>query len=229
MVLQLKRLNQIAKIQARMDYLGIHPLDVLLVGATGVGKSSTLNALFGQQIATVGIGVAPETMHLKAYQYDDCLRFWDSAGLGDGVQADWHHRRQLINILQKAYEHQNKRWGYIDLVLVILDGSSRDLGTAYRLLEQVILRCISPDRVMVVVNQADMAQKSRYWDSIQNRPKPVLQDFLDKQMVNIQKRLLEATGLKIAEPIYYSATKAYNLEVLMDSLIIHLPKQKRRL
>lgn len=35
------------------------PLDVLLVGATGAGKSSTLNAVFGMEVAKVGDGVEP--------------------------------------------------------------------------------------------------------------------------------------------------------------------------
>ena len=37
------------------------PIDVLVVGATGVGKSSTINSLFGQDITKVGIGVDPDT------------------------------------------------------------------------------------------------------------------------------------------------------------------------
>lgn len=39
----------------------LRPLDVLLVGATGAGKSSTLNAVFGMEVAKVGDGVEPET------------------------------------------------------------------------------------------------------------------------------------------------------------------------
>ncbi|MBR3735698.1 MAG: hypothetical protein IKN07_07435 [Lachnospiraceae bacterium] len=36
-------------------------VNILVVGATGVGKSSTINALFNMEIAKVGIGVDPET------------------------------------------------------------------------------------------------------------------------------------------------------------------------
>lgn len=60
------------------------PLDILLVGATGTGKSSTLNALFNSTVAKVGEGVDPETQNISAHSLHDYLRFHDSAGLGDG-------------------------------------------------------------------------------------------------------------------------------------------------
>ena len=46
----------------------LFPLDMVLVGATGVGKSSTINALFGEDVAVVGTGVDPETQYIQHYQ-----------------------------------------------------------------------------------------------------------------------------------------------------------------
>ena len=57
------------------------PLDVLLVGGTGTGKSSTLNALFGSNLAKVGDGVDPETQVISSYSLHNYLRIHDSAGL----------------------------------------------------------------------------------------------------------------------------------------------------
>lgn len=34
----------------------LYPLDVALVGATGVGKSSTLNAIFGEMLQKLELG-----------------------------------------------------------------------------------------------------------------------------------------------------------------------------
>ena len=42
----------------------------MITGATGSGKSSTINALFNMEVAKVGVGVNPETM-----DSDFCSKF----------------------------------------------------------------------------------------------------------------------------------------------------------
>ena len=61
----------------------------------------------------------------------------------------------------------------IDLVLVILDGSTRDLGTSYELINNVIIPNLGEnkkDRILVAINQADAAMKGRHWDYNTNKP-----------------------------------------------------------
>ena len=53
------RLNDIRNKMQRMQ---IHPLDVLVVGVTGAGKSTTLNTFFQKEVAEVGLSVDPKTM-----------------------------------------------------------------------------------------------------------------------------------------------------------------------
>ena len=77
----------------------LQPVDVLLVGGTGAGKSSTLNALFGSEVAKIGGGVNPETKVVSSYKIHDYLRFHDSAGLGDGKAADFMHSKDITSEL----------------------------------------------------------------------------------------------------------------------------------
>lgn len=207
------------------------PIDVLLTGSTGVGKSSTLNALFGSDVAKVGYGVEPETKFISAYQFHDYFRVHDSAGLGDGKQSDLEHSKNITYELLKiaTITGDVKKYGFIDLALVLLDGSSRDLGTTFNLLENVILKSITPDRVVVAINQADLAMSGRHWNKELNQPELELIRFLEEKSNSVVSRIKEATGLVITTPVYYSATHAYNIDSLMDHIIRHFPTGRRLL
>ena len=200
--------------------------DVMVTGVTGAGKSTTLNTLFQKEVATVGRGVDPETMNLDSYKLNNAFRLWDTPGLGDGKQRDKVHSKQLIDLLYKDYGEQN---GWIDLVLVIIEGSNRDMGTTYRLLNDIIIPNFQNKRILVAVNQADLAMKGRYWDASNNKPMKKLEDFLEDQVDSIQRRVKEATGVKILRPIYYSAEHGYNIDKLLDLLIDNMPSEKRDL
>jgi len=218
---------RIEDIFTNLMVMGINPLDVMVTGVTGAGKSTTLNSLFQKEIAVVGKGVDPETMTLDSYSLNDSFRLWDTPGLGDGIQKDQKHSKKIIDLLYKDYYKDDKQYGFIDMVLIIIEGSNRDMGTNYKLLNEVIVPNFQKDRILVAVNQADMAMKGRNWDKKENKPKEKLKDFLEEQVTSIQKRVKEATGVEIIKPIYYSAEYNYNIDKLMDLLIDNMPMKKR--
>lgn len=209
-------------------------INLMITGATGCGKSSTINALFNTEVAKVGVGVDPETMDITRYDLDN-LVLWDSPGLGDGKEADNRHAKNIIQKLNERDENGNL---LIDLVLVILDGSTRDLGTSYELINSVIIPNLGQDkenRILVAINQADVAMKGRYWDYENNRPETPLQKFLEEKVTSVQRRIKEGTGVDIT-PIYYSAgfkeegmpqSRPYNLSKLLYHIIKFTPKEKR--
>ncbi len=213
----------------KLKLMGIGILDIMVTGVTGAGKSTTLNSIFQKDIAKVGKGVEPETMNLTSYNLNGFFRLWDTPGLGDGIQKDKEHSKNIIELLYKDYLSKNSTYGFIDTVLVIIEGSNRDMGTNYKLLNDMIVPNFQKSRILVAVNQADMAMKGRHWDFENNKPMKKLKDFLENQVDSIQKRVNEATGVQIIKPIYYSAEYNYNIDVLLDLLIDNIPKEKRKL
>ena len=208
-------------------------MNIMITGATGCGKSSTINAMFDTEVAKVGVGADPETMEIEKYELDNLI-LWDTPGLGDGKEADNRHAKNIIEKLSEVDENGN---ALIDLVLVILDGGSRDLGTSYELINNVIIPNLGEDkkdRILVAINQADMAMKGRNWDYEKNEPNGQLVDFLEDKVRSIKDRVYEATGVKI-EPIYYCAgykegdrqEKPYNLSKLLYYIVKATPSEKR--
>lgn len=215
--------------------------NIMLVGATGSGKSSTINALFndtidGQyvEVAKVGSKVDPETKDIEKYTIGN-LVLWDTPGLGDGTEIDEHHTELIQELLREEDDEDN---ALIDLVLVILDGSTRDLGTSYKILNEVIIPEIGDetDRILIALNQADIAMKTgRHWDYEKNEPDEVLVNFLEEKVESIKLRIFEDSGLEV-EPVYYCAgykeengevVHPYNLSKLLYYILGSLPSHKR--
>ncbi len=208
-------------------------VNIILVGATGSGKSSTINALFNMDVATVGVGVDPETNTISKYELDNLI-IWDTPGLGDGLTDNEYNDM----IEKKLSEFDSEGNPLIDLVLVILDASSKDLGTTYNLINNVIVPSLGKDsdgRILIGINQADIAMKGKHWDAEKNAPDEVLIEFLKKKAASIQDRIRQVTGVE-TRPIYYCAgykeeggeqCKPYNLTKLLYYIVKSIPVEKR--
>ena len=266
------------KLLKKLQLLRENKLNIMLVGATGCGKSSTINALFNcgelqvadaqgsdadesnqptaevegetnddeaaakanatemlfVEVAKVGCKSDPETKDIEKYTIGN-LTLWDTPGLGDGTVIDEHHKAVIRDLLKEVDEEGNR---LIDLVLVILDGSTRDLGTSYKILNEVIIPEFGKKRkrILVALNQADIAMKTgRHWDYEKNEPDAVLVKFLEEKLISIKKRIYEDSGLEI-EPVYYcagyvepdgSAVYPYNLTKLLYYILQAVPAKKR--
>ena len=193
------------------------PLDIILVGVTGAGKSTTINALLGNDAAKIGYGVNPETKDIHPYIFNKYIRLWDTPGLGDSPENDKEYLRRIALHLQHTL---------VDMVLVIVDGSRRDLGTIYSLCN-ILLKKIDIDRVLFVVNQADMSMSGRHWDNNTAKPDAILSSFLDQQIEEIKKRIEANIHYTIHRPLSYSAANKYNINTLVDYILDNLCDSQR--
>ncbi len=222
-----KRLSKLLSIKDKK-------VNIMLTGSTGSGKSSTINALFDMEVAKVGVGVDPETDKISKFELGN-LTIWDTPGLGDGIENDREIAASIIKKLNEVDEEGNP---VIDMVIVVMDSSSKDLGTSYDIINNVLVPCLGKEaekRVLIALNQADIAMKGKHWDEAKNEPDAVLQEFLKKKAKSVQDRIFGSTGLSIT-PICYCAgykeeggdqRKPYNLTKLLYYIVQAIPKEKR--
>lgn len=222
-----ERLSRLVQVRSKK-------VNILLVGATGSGKSSTVNALFDMDVAKVGVGVDPETDSVDRYELENLI-IWDTPGLGDSTKEDDRYNRFITEKLGELDENGEP---LIDLVLMILDSSSKDLGTSYKVLNDIVIPCLGKDeteRIIIGLNQADVAMKGHHWNAESNTPDEVLLKHLKSKAASVKRRIKDETGVEI-NPIYYCAgykeegeaqCKPYNLTKLLYMIVKMIPKDKR--
>lgn len=205
-----------------LEALQNQEINILLAGATGVGKSSTINAIFDAERAKVGYHADPETKLIQKYELGN-ITLWDTPGLGDSPENDKLYAVQIANALKARNSSGDL---LIDEVLVLIDGSNKDMGTAYQLIENIVLPYMDdPSRIVVAINQCDMALKGKDWTDAEG-PGFQLTAFLEEKAASVKRRIYESTGVKV-QPVFYSAFHHYNISKLLAALLHSLPEKKR--
>lgn len=85
----------------------VQKANVLIAGATGVGKSSVINMVFGDNVAVVGTG-KPVTQKIDVYESDDSdVRIFDSKGYEIGTEADDEFYQSVIKLAEMTQTPEN--------------------------------------------------------------------------------------------------------------------------
>lgn len=82
---------------------GLKPLNLLVTGKTGVGKSTLINSVFRKKIAQVGNG-KPVTMETTRYEVEDVpLRIYDTKGLELDQKAQNETMLGIKNLIREKW------------------------------------------------------------------------------------------------------------------------------
>ncbi|WP_299489824.1 GTPase [Acaryochloris sp. IP29b_bin.137] len=127
------------------------PLNVLLVGRTGAGKSSLVNTLFGRE--TAAVDVLPSTDTLQSYRFenklDETLTLWDSPGYEQSGRDDLRQ-----SVIEKAAE--------ADLLLLVTPATDPALQMDLAFLEEIKTQ-VDDLPVISIVTQVDRLRPIREW------------------------------------------------------------------
>lgn len=126
------------------------PPRIILVGKTGGGKSSIINALFGERVCDVDINPATtRAVGMPLQRAGRRIEIYDTVGLDDATR-DNGATMVIVN------EHVAR----CDLVVFVIDGSSK----AYESDRQILGRLdVGGKPLLIVVNKLDMLEPTRTW------------------------------------------------------------------
>ncbi len=189
--------------------------NILIIGATGVGKSTLLNKIANKDIANIGYGVTPETKTLDKHALNSSITIWDSPGLGEAIKKDEEYEKNLRNILKKGSS--------IDFILIIIDIKNKSIETVRSLIKSILnMDKNYSDKFIFILNKVDEAKNFRYWDNKNNIPTSIQVNEIKEKINDYKKRIEESTKIKINLFLSCSAESGYNIHTINNSIYSYI-------
>ncbi|HEC8325881.1 TPA: 50S ribosome-binding GTPase [Providencia rettgeri] len=194
----------------QLNYLINYSPTIGLMGKTGAGKSSLINALFQSQLSPVSdvSGCTRQAQRFSMTMNNHTLTFVDLPGVGESIERDKEYHQLYRHLLPE-----------LDLIIWVLKADDRAWSSdeqCYRFLTE---QCgYQPSRFLFVLNQADKIEPCRQWDEQCHQPSP-------EQAVNLElKQQAVITAFKPHYPVMtVSAAEGFQLTELAEQLIQALP------
>lgn len=193
---------------------------IALIGKTGVGKSSTLNALFnaGRDVSHVEACTQEEAaVEIRADK--GMLVVYDMPGLDESRLKRSKHLATYERILKD-----------VDVALWILDAHDRGIGSVQDYLVDE-LRSINPDladRMVFALNKVDLVYPGeRDWHPLANLPSEEQEVHIKARIHDVQQKIREAQPNWHGAVIGYSADKHYNLPQLFAVMLDAVGKKRQ--
>ncbi|EMF4674246.1 GTPase family protein [Providencia stuartii] len=196
----------------QLNHLISYSPTIGLMGKTGAGKSSLINALFQSPLSPVSdvSGCTRQAQSFTMAMGCHVMTFIDLPGVGESLERDREYHQLYHNLLPE-----------LDLIIWVLKADDRAWSSdeqCYRFLTE---QCgYQPKRFLFVLNQADKIEPCRQWDELYHQPSP-------EQVANLElKQQAMITAFKPHHPVMtVSAAESFQLTELAEQLIQALPAQ----
>ena len=149
-------------------------LSFLLIGRTGVGKSSTINSLLGSEVAKVG-RYQPTTVEVSQFKYDrDGIQFdiFDTPGLCDDLPEAGNDKHYLTLISEKVKE--------VDVVFFITELDATRVSSDEKRGIKIISNAFGSDiweHAVIIFTRSDQVDIKDYEHALKVRTKLIKQEI----------------------------------------------------
>ncbi|MDJ0662412.1 MAG: 50S ribosome-binding GTPase [Crocosphaera sp.] len=159
------------------------PFNILIIGKTGVGKSTLVNALFGKQLSATGVGL-PVTKTIAEYHQEGFpITVYDTPGLEIFAEVNQDIKQSVSDLIADGYQkNQEKR---IDIVWYCIHArASRYEKNENDWLEEIAKQGIP---IILVLTQTFSSKNSDFLAYLKTRNLPV------KEIVRIMAKPYQIT------------------------------------
>ncbi|MCR4812807.1 MAG: 50S ribosome-binding GTPase [Bacteroidales bacterium] len=202
------------------------PFRVAVVGQSGVGKSTTLNAVFGLKNYTSDVAEGTKDIEEKKFDMRDgfSLSIYDMPGIGYDMDKDAEYERMYAKILPDC-----------DVIVYIINAHSKDIGEDCRILRDVILPVCNTnkikDNLILAFNKIDTIGEMQdpndpelRWNIVENLPTEKLKKFIKVKLGDLTDKLIDegliggADSIEPHQVVFYSAVYNYNLQDFLQAI-----------
>ena len=187
------------------------PPNVIVIGQSSVGKSSTINSLFNlnEKVSHIGAGTLTAKENFVTLSNGIPLQVFDMPGLGEDIKQDQKYEEIYRQVLPKA-----------DVILYIVQADRKGLSRDQKILKEIVVPIIRDlkERLVVGLNKVDQIGPGN-WNEKFNWPSSEQEESINRVCQSIRKQLSFEVNINQEQIEYYSATKRYRLLNLLNSIV----------
>lgn len=204
------------------------PFKVAVIGQSGVGKSTTINAVFGVNNYVSDIAEGTTNIEEQTFDIDGHYKmiFYDTPGLNNDIDKDKKYLKMYEEILPQC-----------DVIMYIINAATRNFGEDCRILKEHIIPLCSEKGIMqniiIAINKIDAIGESdsdnpeSKWDIVKNEPTLHLENLIEQRLKDmcakmVQENLLGRDEKNKVTPnriCCYSAVYEYNVEAFLKAIL----------
>lgn len=169
----------------------MHPVNILIAGKTGVGKSTLINNVFREKLADTGIG-KPVTKHLRRISKEGIpIVLYDTRGLELDPRIQKNVRQEIFNLVK---DKKNTREELHAVYYCIQANSSRIEDSEIELIKEIAKAL----PVILVLTQSigKPAEEFNHYLENQNLPVAAVQNIMAEPYEITDDYVIPAFGLK---------------------------------